>query len=55
MTGYGIDGGDEEKQLDFEQVRGAFESDSVVNAIRDHIKQKSVLADELIVRMKRIK
>lgn len=55
MTGFGIDGGDKEKQLDFEQVRGAFESNSVVIAIRDHIKQKSSLGDELIDRMRRIK
>jgi hypothetical protein len=55
MTGFGIDGGDEEKQLDFEQVRGVFELNSVVIAIRDHIKQKSALGDELITRMKRIK
>jgi len=55
MTGFGIDGGDEEKQLDFEQVRGAFESNTVVNSIRDHIKQKSALGDELIERMKKIR
>lgn len=55
MTGFGIDGSDEEKQLDFEQVRGVFESNSVVTAIRDHIKVKTALGDELIKRMKRIK
>jgi hypothetical protein len=55
MTGFGIDGSDEEKQLDFEQVRGDFESNSVVSAIRDHIKVKAALGDELINRMKRIK
>jgi hypothetical protein len=55
MTGFGIDGSDEEKQLDFEQVRGGFESNSVVSAIRDHIKVKSALGDELIDRMNRIK
>lgn len=55
MTGFGIDGGVEEKQLDFEQVRGAFESNTVVNAIREHIKQKSALGDELIERMRKIR
>jgi hypothetical protein len=55
MTGFGIDGGDEEKKLDFEQVRGDFESNSVVAAINEHIKKKSALGDELIERMKRIK
>jgi hypothetical protein len=55
MTGFGIDGNDEEKLLDFEQVRGVFESNSVVTAIRDHIKIKSALGDELIERMRKIK
>jgi hypothetical protein len=54
MTGFGIDGGDEIKKLDFEQVRGEFESNSVVAAIREHIKQKTALGDELIARMKRV-
>jgi hypothetical protein len=55
MTGFGIDGSDLEKQLDFEQVRGAFESNSVVSAISDHIRLKSALGDELIGRMNRIR
>lgn len=55
MTGFGIDGGYEIKKQDFEQVRGEFESNSVVAAIRDHIKQKSALGDELIERMKMIR
>jgi hypothetical protein len=55
MTGFGIDGGEEIKKLDFEQVRGDFHSNSVVAAIQDHIKQKSTLGDELIARMAGIK
>jgi len=51
MTGFGIDGGDEEKRQDFEQVRGEFESNSVVAAIQDHIKQKTALGDGLIKRV----
>jgi hypothetical protein len=54
MTGFGIDGGAEIKKLDFEQVRGEFESNSVVSAIRDHIKQKTALGDELIDRIKNL-
>ena len=54
MTGFGIDGGDEVKKLDFEQVRGEFESNSVVAAIQEHIEQKKALGDELIKRMKKI-
>jgi hypothetical protein len=55
MTGFGIDGGEEIKKLDFEQVRGEFESNSVVAAIQDHIKKKTALGDELIERMKKIR
>jgi len=55
MTGFGIDGGEDIKKLDFEQVRGAFESNGVVAAIQDHMAQKSALGDELISRMNRIK
>lgn len=55
MTGFGIDGGEDIKRLDFEQVRGAFESNGVVAAIQDHIEQKSALGNELIERMGRIK
>jgi hypothetical protein len=55
MTGFGIDGGDEEKKLDFEQVRGEFESNSVVAAIQDHIKKKTALGDGLIKRMEKIR
>jgi carbonic anhydrase/acetyltransferase-like protein (isoleucine patch superfamily) len=55
MTGFGIDGGEEIKKQDFEQVRGDFNSNSVVAAIQEHIKQKSALGDELIKRMSNIK
>ncbi len=54
MTGFGIDGGEEEKKLDFEQVRGEFESNTVVAAIQEHIKKKTALGDELIARMRKI-
>ena len=52
MTGFGIDGDDEVKKQDFEQVRGDFEKNSVVLAILDHIKVKTELGDELIGRLK---
>jgi len=55
MTGFGIDGGEDIKKRDFEQVRGEFESNSVVSAIQDHIKQKTALGDELIERVSHIK
>ncbi len=55
MTGFGIDGSEEDKKRDFEKVRGEFESNSVVAAIRDHISQKTALGDELISRMQKVK
>ncbi len=54
MTGFGIDGGDDVKRLDFEYVRGEFESNKVVTAIQEHIKQKRALGEELIARLKNI-
>ena len=54
-TGFGIDGGEDVKKKDFEQVRGEFESNSVVSAIQDHIKKKTILGDELIERINEIK
>jgi len=53
-TGFGIDGGEEIKKLDFEQVRGDFESNGVVYAIQEHIVQKTALGNELIERVSRI-
>lgn len=53
MTGFGIDGDEEVKKRDFEQVRGDFEKNPVVLAILDHIKIKSELGDELIARLKK--
>jgi hypothetical protein len=54
-TGFGIDGGEEIKKRDFEQVRGDFESNGVVWAIQDHIIQKTALGDELIERVSHIR
>jgi carbonic anhydrase/acetyltransferase-like protein (isoleucine patch superfamily) len=53
-TGFGIDDGEDVKKLDFEEVRGEFESNGVVAAIQEHIRKKSTLGDELIDRMKRV-
>ena len=55
MTGFGMDGNDEDKQLDFEQVRGTFESNPFVRSIIEHAKAESASGDELIERIKKIK
>ncbi len=51
MTGFGADGSREEKELDFEQVRGDFESNSFVQAVLEHIRVKRALGDELLARL----
>ena len=53
-TGFGVDGTESEKHLDFEQVRGEFENNSFVKEVKNHIKSKNALADEIINRMKKI-
>ncbi|MCT4648587.1 MAG: DUF4954 family protein [Carboxylicivirga sp.] len=50
-TGFGIDGTEETRQRDFEQVRGEFESHPSVQDIQKHIRDKSRLAEELKERL----
>lgn len=54
-TGFGADGGEIEKRMDFENVRGNFESNPFVTAVQEHIQIKSALGQELIDRIKDIK
>lgn len=51
MTGFGADGTRNEMKLDFEQVRGDFESNTFVTAVLEHIKDKTNLGNELIERL----
>ncbi|MCR5574483.1 MAG: DUF4954 family protein [Bacteroidaceae bacterium] len=52
MTGFGADGTKYEKEQDFEQVRGDFESNPFVTAVLKHIEAKTALGNELIERLK---
>lgn len=52
MTGFGADGTKYEKEQDFEQVRGDFESNPFVMAVLKHIEAKTALGNELIERLK---
>ena len=52
MTGFGADGSRDEMMLDFEQVRGDFESNTFVTAVLKHIDEKEALGNELISRVK---
>lgn len=51
MTGFGADGHREEKEKDFEEVRGVFESNPFVTAVLKHIEVKTELGNELIQRL----
>lgn len=51
-TGFGVDGNSDQKQADFEQVRGDFESNPFVEAVRQHISTKTALGNELLERIK---
>ena len=51
QTGFGADGGEKEKYLDFEQVRGVFEQNPAVMAIREHIQRKTGLAERITLKL----
>jgi hypothetical protein len=53
QTGFGLDGDQETKKLDFAAVRGVFEENSFVKEIEQHIKNKTQLGDELISRLEK--
>ncbi|MCW0483587.1 DUF4954 family protein [Gaoshiqia sediminis] len=48
MTGFGIDGDQRIKQLDFEKVRGRFEDNDFVKEILNHIERKTDLGSRVI-------
>ena len=54
QTGFGADGDHQQKKIDFEQVRGAFEDNSFVKTVKEHIKVKTILGNELIERVQHI-
>lgn len=53
-TGFGADGSREIKDIDFEQVRGDFESNPFVCATLKHIEEKSALGTEIIERLQHL-
>ena len=54
QTGFGIDGDGLVKKLDFDEVRGEFETHAEVTSIKDHMSQKEVLGKSVIEDMERI-
>ena len=53
MTSFGVDGTKVEKEMDFAEVRGDFDSNAFVQAVLEHIRVKQALGDELIARLER--
>ena len=51
MTGFGADGDEHVQAQDFEEVRGAFDSNTYVKSILQHIEEKSALGEELLGRL----
>ena len=55
MTGFGADGDKLQKESDFEQVRGDFESNDFVQSVLEHIRVKSELGDRTIKALEALK
>ena len=51
MTGFGADGEREDKEHDFQQVRGDFDSNPFVKETLAHIKRKTALGEEMLDRL----
>lgn len=51
MTGFGVDGINGARERDFAQVRGDFEKNETVKAIRMHMKTKEDLGNEIIAQV----
>jgi hypothetical protein len=54
MTGFGIDGGEDIRKLDFKNVRGDIETNNYVMSITEHTIVKTAIGDELINRLRGI-
>ena len=55
QTGFGMDGEDEIRNVDFEQVRGAFEQHPAVCDILAHIDKKKDLAKRMKEKIEKLK
>ena len=51
-TGFGVDGDETQKHLDFESVRGSFESNPFVMEVLNHIERKTKLGNDTVARLK---
>lgn len=55
MTGFGVDGQNGARELDFAEVRGEFNSNETVQAIKLHMEKKANLGNEMVSLMERAK
>ena len=55
QIGYGLDGDQQTRRADFEQVRGMFDENSFVLEIDKHMVSKTALGDKLIGRMEKLR
>ncbi|MCY1720909.1 DUF4954 family protein [Prolixibacteraceae bacterium Z1-6] len=53
MTGFGVDGHDGAREQDFTEVRGEFDKNETVKAIKLHMEKKASLGNEMISLMKK--
>lgn len=54
MTGFGADGQEVDKRLDFEQVRGRFESNNFVQSIQEQMQDVQTTSAQLIEKLNKI-
>lgn len=54
MTGFGVDGENGARERDFVQVRGEFDKNETVKAIKIHMEKKEALGNELIERVQKV-
>jgi NDP-sugar pyrophosphorylase family protein len=54
QTGFGVDGDRTVQQLDFDNVRGDFETHAEVSSIRDHMAKKEALGKGVIDKMEKL-
>jgi hypothetical protein len=55
QTGFGVDGDAAQQKKDFISVRGSFQSNPFVQAVKEHIKVKSALGDNILAQLNDIK
>jgi carbonic anhydrase/acetyltransferase-like protein (isoleucine patch superfamily) len=55
MTGFGVDGQDGARELDFAEVRGEFDDNETVKAIKEHMDKKERLGSRVIEQMVQVR